>query len=91
MTSGAAAGNLDRIGVAACGHTELTLDCECGQRAAAWWAETKRRLAEASPSRWAAAFGDQASDTAGLIPAPQDHDRVSAQAPAELRQLALFG
>ena len=43
---------------APCGHTELTLECECGQRVAAWWAETKRRLAEASPSL-RAVFGDQ--------------------------------
>jgi hypothetical protein len=44
-------GDDDRAGAKSCGHTELTLECECGQAVAAWWAETKRRLAESSPSR----------------------------------------
>lgn len=43
-------GDDDRAEAAPCGHTELTLGCECGQAVAAWWAETKRRLAESSPS-----------------------------------------
>lgn len=29
-----------------CGHTELTLGCECGDSVAAWWAETRHRIAE---------------------------------------------
>ena len=33
----------DRAGAATCGHTEPTLECECGQAIAAWWAETRRR------------------------------------------------
>ena len=41
----------DRAGAATCGHTEPTLECECGQAIAAWWAEMKRRLAESSPAR----------------------------------------
>ena len=32
--------------MATCGHIELTLECECGRAAAAWWAETLRELAE---------------------------------------------
>jgi len=40
-----------RAGAAACGHTELVNGCECGERAKAAWAETRRRLAESSPSR----------------------------------------
>lgn len=29
-----------------CGHSELVPGCECGNMVAAWWAETKRRIAE---------------------------------------------
>ena len=40
-----------RAGVAPCEHTDPVNGCECGERVRAWWAETRRRLAESSPSR----------------------------------------
>jgi len=46
-------------GAGPCGHTDPVNGCECGDRVRAWWAETLRRLAEASPSR----FGDLAQPT----------------------------
>lgn len=45
-------------GGARCGHTDPVNGCECGARVTAWWAETRRRLAEASPSL-RAVFGGQ--------------------------------
>ena len=37
--------------MAACGHEELTLECECGRTVAAWWADTLRKLAESHGGR----------------------------------------
>ena len=37
--------------MAACGHDELTLECECGQGVAAWWVCILRRLAESHGGR----------------------------------------
>ena len=66
--------------VAPCGHTAPVNGCQCGKRVTAWWAETKRRLVEASPAYWAQAPGGP--PVAGPPP---------AVVPAEPEQLILWG
>jgi len=46
-------------GAAPCGHTDPVNGCECGDRVRTWWAETLRRLAEASPARFSDLVQDQ--------------------------------
>lgn len=71
------------IVTAPCGHAELDLSCDCGQKAAAWWAEVKRRLAEASPRRYAALTGEPA-------PPVQDHPTVPVEPEPSAGPLTLF-